>query len=368
MEPAALSLQQAAEERGFTVGWAPVDLPPSVLNRYHQWIVNGRQAGMGQLARNVEVRLAPRTRLAWARSVLVLAASHAFPDPGKPRGGMRIGRVGRVFWIREQDYIQRRVQPHLEELKEICHHLGGRCRDYVEQGPLSFRSYGELAGLGWIGRNGMLIHPQRGSFFTLAVLLTSFDVEAAPEHPFRCGHCINCISQCPTGALLEDGVVDANRCVSYWTTQHLDLIPVEVWEGMGRWVAGCDECQDVCPWTPKERKFWEGYEPDPELAYPDLSDFLTLSTQHFLNKYAQSAFERVGRPRMARNALIVLANTRDSSYLPLVRQGCVDPSPLVRATTARALVRIGGRKEVERLLSDPEPLVCEEARQALEYE
>ncbi|ADG06750.1 tRNA epoxyqueuosine(34) reductase QueG [Kyrpidia tusciae] len=367
VESAAVTLQQDAEARGFLAAWAPVDLPPSVVDRYRAWIADRRQAGMGQLARNVEVRLAPRSRLAWARSVLVLAAPHRFPDPGPPPGGVRIGRVGRIFWMREQDYIQRRVQPHLDELKEICHRLGGRCRDYVEQGPLSFRSYGAGAGLGWIGRNGMLLHPEWGSYMTLAVLLTDFEVEAAPEHPFRCGRCRRCLDRCPTGALLGDGTLDANRCISYWTTQHLDLIPPEVWDGLGSWLFGCDECQEVCPWTPEAERFWEGYEPEPELAHPDLSDFLTLPIHMFAQKYAQSAFERAGRPRMARNALIVLGNTRDSAYLPLIRMGCEDPSPLVRATASWAAVRVGGRQEAERLLRDPEPLVCNEARRALEF-
>lgn len=365
-EPAAVTLQQAAEERGFVVAWAPTDLPSFVVSRYRTWIEEMRQAGMGQLARNVEVRLTPSSRLAWARSALVLAAPHGFPDPGPPPGGVRIGRVGRLFWVREQDYIQRRVQPHLDELKEICHRLGGRCRDYVEQGPLSYRSYGALAGLGWIGRNGMLINQQLGSYMTLAVLLTSFELADASEHPFRCGRCKLCVERCPTGALIGDGTLDANRCISYWTTQHLDLIPFELRESLGDWLFGCDECQSVCPWSPEAIRFWKGYEPDPDLVHPDLTDFLALSNHAFAQKYAQSAFERVGRPRMARNALVVLANTRDSGYLPLVRLGCEDPSPLIRATAAWACVRLGGRKDAERLLSDPELLVRGEARQALE--
>lgn len=368
LDPSAIALQQAAEDRGFIAAWSPIELPPFVVNRYHTWIKNNRQAGMGQLARNVEVRLSPRSRLGWARSALVLAAPYGFPDLAPPSGGVRIGRVGRIFWMREQDYIQRRVQPHLDNLKEICHKLGGRCRDYVEQGPLSFRSYGASGGLGWIGRNGMLINQKIGSYMTLAVLLTSFELDAGLEHPFRCGHCNSCVERCPTGALLGDGTLDANRCISYWTTQHLDLIPPESMEGLGKWVYGCDECQSVCPWTPETSRFWEGYEPDPEIAHPDLTDFLTLSNHAFAQKYAESAFERAGRPRMARNALIVLGNTRDSAYSRLVRLGCEDPSPLVRATAVWALVNLGLRNDAERLLSDPEPLVSGEARRALESE
>jgi epoxyqueuosine reductase QueG len=201
---------------------------------------------------------------------------------------------------------------------------------------------------------------------TLSVLLTSFELAAASEHPFRCGRCKLCIERCPSGALLGDGTLDANRCISYWTTQHLDLIPPEFLDSVGDWLFGCDECQTVCPWSPEVSRFWGGYEPDPDLAHPDLTDFLTLSNHAFAEKYAQSAFERIGRPRMARNALVVLGNTKDSDYLPLVRLGCEDPSPLVRATAAWALVRLGGKKYTERLLSDDELFVRDEARRALE--
>lgn len=365
-EPAARALQQAAEARGFVTAWAPGNLPPDVVDRYHRWVAGGRHAGMGQLARTVDVRLKPQSRLAWVRSALVLAAPHGYPDPGCPAGGVRVGRVGRVFWVREQDYIQRLVQPQVEELKAICHELGGRCRDYVEQGPLSFRSYGALSGLGWVGRNAMLIHPVLGSYFTLAVLLTSFEVELRQPHPNRCGRCRVCVDRCPGGALAGDGTLDANRCVAYWTTQHLDLIPPSVWGIIGNWVLGCDECQQVCPWSPKAPQSWAGYRPEPDLAHPDLRDFLTLSNQAFAEKYGGSAFERVGRPRMARNALIVLANTGDESYVPLVRLGVQDSSPLVRTTAAWALVRLGARREVERLLADPDPTVRDGACRALE--
>src|SRR5690242_17416725 len=108
------ALQREAEARGFMVSWTSVSLPQQVRTRYKQWIANGRQATMGQLMRSVDVRLAPDQRLAWAKSAMVLAAPHAFPAPERPVGGVRIGRVGRLFWLREQDYTRLLVEPHLE--------------------------------------------------------------------------------------------------------------------------------------------------------------------------------------------------------------------------------------------------------------
>ena len=112
-------LQREAEERGFLVTWAPVSLPSEVKTRYTQWIAAGRHATMGQLRRAIDIRLAPDQRLAWAKSVMVLAAPHALPKPAKPEGGIRIGMVGRLFWVREQDYTRLLIEPHLEKLKDL---------------------------------------------------------------------------------------------------------------------------------------------------------------------------------------------------------------------------------------------------------
>lgn len=358
-------LQEAAEERGLTVHWAPITLPAESRTRYAQWIAAGRHATMGQLARAIDVRQDPTQRLAWARSVMLLSAPHAFPDPGVPVGGVRSGQVGRIFWFREQDYIRLLIEPHLEVLKALCYQLGGRCSDYIDQGPLPFRSYAALSGLGWIGRNGMLLNQSQGSYLTLAVLLTNQEIAAPPLYPNRCGTCQRCLQGCPTNALLGDGTLDAWRCTSYWTTQHRDLIPPERWEGLGDWVYGCDICQSVCPWNERAATFWQGYQPEPDLVHPDLTDFLTLSEQAFQQKYLGSSFERSGRIRMARNALIVLANTHDPSHLPLVRLAAQDINPLLRATAAHALARLGDRSTVANLQHDPSELVRKEAHSAL---
>lgn len=359
------ALQKEAESRGFLVAWAPIQLPPEVRARYERWVEAGYEAAMGELTRAIEVRFNPLERLAWARSVMVLAAPHAYPDPGTPPDGVRIGRVGRVFWVREYNFIRRLIEPHLEDLKRLCTQLGVRCLDYVHQGPLSFRSYASLAGMGWIGRNGMLIRPGVGSYLTLALLLTSLEVEPPALHPERCGSCRLCLQRCPTGALLGDGLLDANRCISYWTTKHPDLIPPERWDDIGDWVYGCDLCQDVCPWDDEAETVWRCYRPEPDLAHPDLQDFLTLSEPAFRAKYAGSAFERHGRIRMARNALIVLANTRDAAYLPLVRRAAEDRAALVRATAVWALAKLGDLGTVERLRRDPDTRVRQEAERAL---
>jgi epoxyqueuosine reductase len=370
-QSAALELQAEAEASGFIVSWAPVELPAEWKTSYSDWITEGRNAGLGQLARALEVRLAPPMRFSWAQSVMILTASHAYPDPGIPEGGVRIGRVARKFWVREPDpfFLKRLLEPPIEALKELAHQLGIRVRDYVDQGPLPLNLYAVRSGLFWRGYNAMPNSIDYGTHVTLACLLTDILVTLPAPHPDRCGSCRQCVACCPTGALLGDRRVDLNRCISYWTTSYQELIPFEFRPAIGNWLFGCDICQDVCPWNWKADKvewFWKGFQADPDLAYPDLTDAFALSSQDFARKYAGSAFERVGRLRVARNALVVLANTKDPAYLPLVSRAATDNAAFIRAMAAWALVNLGSRKEAERLLRDPDETVRQEAAIALE--
>jgi epoxyqueuosine reductase len=369
-EPAALELQAEAEARGFLAAWAPAELPAAWKKSYQRWIAEGRNAGLGQLARALEVRLDPQMRFSWVRSVLLLIAPYAYPDPGIPESGVRIGRVAQKFWVREPDpfFLKRLLEPHIEGLKELAHRLGMRVRDYVDQGPLPLNLYAVRSGLFWRGYNAMPNSLDFGTRITLACLLTEIPVTTPVLHPDRCGSCRRCVVCCPTGALLGDRRVDLNRCISYWTTSYQGLIPPAFQPAIGDWLLGCDICQEVCPWNEKAARagwYWQGFKPDPDLAHPDLSDFFILSDQDFARKYHHSAFERIGRIRIARNALIVLANTGDSAYLPLVSRATTDIAPLVRATAAWSLVRLGGRKQAYRLLRDPDETVRREAANAL---
>ncbi|GIW32945.1 tRNA epoxyqueuosine(34) reductase QueG [Meiothermus sp.] len=361
---AAEILTQAAQQQGFLTAWAQVDLPQDTQARYQAWLALGRQAEMAYLNQNLSTRLSPRSRFGWAKSVLVLAAPHAYPPPKRPPGGVRIGRVARYAWVRDYHLL---IQPYLQDLERLAQSLGLQARGYVDTGPFSERSYAVQGSLGWIGRNAMLMRMGEGTYLTLAVLLTSLPpASAGGLYPNRCGICRRCVTGCPTGALLGDGTLDSRRCISYWTIEHRGPIPAELWTGMGDWLFGCDICQEVCPWNRRAQSFWQGFVPEPELVYPNLEDFFYLSSKAFQRKYAGTVFLRPGRTRMARNALVVLANLGNPDYLPLVRQGARDVNPLVRATAAEALARLGDLGSVIPLLQDPEPLVVGVARGWLE--
>jgi epoxyqueuosine reductase len=341
----AAELERAAARMGLTVAWAPIDLPEEWKASYRQWIAERRNAGLGQLARALEVRLDPPQRFAWARSVMVIGAAQAYPDPGVPAGGVRIGRVARRFWVREPDPfgLKRLLEPCIDELKREAAALGIRARDYLDQGPLPLNLYAVASGAYWRGRNAMALSPALGTRSTLACLLTDVAVDRLDgEHPDRCGSCSRCVDACPTGALLGDRRVDLNLCISYWTTSHQEQIPIRLWDAIGGWLLGCDICQDVCPWNERAERAgeaWPGYVADPELAHPDLERIVTLRDPQFARRFAGSAFERIGRARLARNALIVLAVSGHPAAGELIGHALRDSAELVRATAEQAVAR-----------------------------
>jgi len=369
--PAALAVQAEAERRGFVGSWTPVELPEEWRAGYRRWVAEHREAGLGHLARGLDVRLDPRQRFGWATSVLVLAAPYDYRDPGIPADGVRSGRVGRRFWVREPDpfVLKRLFEPDVVALKDLAGRLGMRARDTIEQGPLPLNLYAVGSGTFWRGRNAMPLSEMLGSRVAFAGLLTDEPAPSPPMHEDRCGSCRRCAAACPTGALLGDGRIDLNRCISYWTTRHQDVLPLESWPAIGSWLFGCDLCQDVCPWTARAEpagRSWPGFRAEPDLAHPDLADFLTLSGAAFAAKYASTAFERAGRTRLARNALVVLANGGDPAHRRWMELAAEDAAPLVRATAAQALAVAGDRRAAARRLADPDATVRETARAALE--
>jgi len=344
-------LEERARELGLLFAWAPLDLPPEAEARHRAWLEAGRHGGMAYL--EAPERFQPKRRLPWARSALLLFAPYAYPDPGVPRGGLRVGRVAGYAWVRDYHLL---LGEALRELEGVARDLGLEAKGYVDHGPLPERTLAALSGAGWIGKSGYFLSQAFGVHAFLGVLLTPLEVEAAPLHPSRCGRCVRCLSACPTGALLGDGTLDARRCVSYLTIEHKGPIPPALWPGVGAWVFGCDLCGEACPWE-RFGRVWEGFQPEAELAHPDLLDFLRLSGRAFGKKYAGTAFLRAGRPRLARNALVVLCNLGLGEALFL--EAARDPSPLVRRTALHPLFRAG--KGVEAFLENPDPRIRREA-------
>ena len=249
-------LKEQARELGFSlVGVASVE-PSAHMDLYREWVEDGRHGEMGYLAREDAVarRADLRRTLPSVRSVVVVGDEYFQEDPpGVPADPAR-GVIAR--YARGQDY-HGTIKKRLLELHRWVEASEGPVegRVYVDTGPILERELAVRAGVGWFGKNTMLIHPKRGSYFFLGLLLLDLDLDAdAPFQEDHCGTCRSCLDACPTRALLgRDAsgapVMDATRCISYLTIEHRGSIPVELRPLMGNRVYGCDICQEVCPWN-----------------------------------------------------------------------------------------------------------------------
>jgi len=224
-------------------------------------------------------------------------------------------------------------------------------RVFVDSAPVLEKALAEKAGLGWIGKDTMLINPQAGSWFLLGEIYTDLPLPIdKPQENTHCGSCTRCLEDCPTGAIVAPNQVDARRCISYLTIENRGAIPRELRPLMMDWIFGCDICQEVCPVNrkavpTKEPAFQRG-----DLATLDLLELLSLTEEEFLERFAGTPIMRAKLVGLKRNACVALGNRREPSAIPALSQSLRREGALVRGHAAWALGQIGG----------------EEARQALQ--
>lgn len=334
-------IRAAAARLGFArCGLARLGPPPHA-DAVRAWIAAGHGAGMEYLARGLAPRLDPTRVLPGARSIVSVAVPYrpAPPPPDDLRAALR-GRVAAYALGPDyHDTIGRRLAALVETLRGLCPDAGFRA--YVDTGPVLEREWAAQAGVGWVGRNTMLLTPGDGSWLLLGEVVTTLDLEPDTRHPDRCGTCARCLVGCPTGALAPGYVLDARRCIAYWTIEHRGTIPPAVRPTLGSWVFGCDECQTVCPWTP-DAAAADAREAT-EALYPRLPGLLRLDAAGFRRRFRGTTVFRTGRVALARNAAVALGNGGDPAAVPALAEALrADPSWVVRAHAAWALGRIGG--------------------------
>jgi epoxyqueuosine reductase len=365
LTPGELTLRLKAEalRLGFDqVGIAPAVAPPT-YPRFLDWLEAGRGAGMGYLERQAEARSRPDSILEGVRSIVVVSFVYGEPDPAPP--GATEGKVAR--YARGGDYhplLWRRLEALLAWLE--TEREGVRGRAVADTAPLLERDFATLAGLGWIGKNTMLIDRRLGSFTLLGALLV--DVELVADEPHRtshCGTCTRCLDACPTDAFAAPYVLDARRCISYWTIEHKGLIDPEFADRLDGWVFGCDVCQDVCPWNRKAPAGREpALQPSDEWSNPDLIAWLARDPAEFSRVLKGTALSRSKRSGLLRNAALILGTRREAAAVPVLIDRLDDPDPVVRASAAWALGRIGTPDALRALEShrdDPDPVPREAA-------
>lgn len=318
------------------------------------WLAAGMHADMSWLERTAEKRRDPALVLAGARSVIMLGVNYG---PGK-------ASAGGPAWARYALYgdYHDTIKPGLEAagraLEEIYAVGSGDYRYYVDTGPVLERGLAARAGLGFIGKNAMLISRRHGNWLLLAAILTR--VELPPDEPVRkkiarekptgdgavgllCGKCTRCLDACPTNAFPRPGVVDARRCISYQTIENKGVIPRALRPGIGAHLYGCDVCLEVCPWNRFAR---EGRRlllaARPGIADLALAELLALTPERFAAVFKGTPIKRLKHAGLLRNACIVAGNSGDATLLPQLVPLATHELPLIRGHAVWAVRRLGG--------------------------
>lgn len=312
-------------DAGRRLGFAMIGVTPATASDraayVRDWLARGRHGQMDYLERNLDARLDPRKLLPGARSVVCVVDRYDAKAPGVQGTGAPRGRVARYAWGRDYHKVmKKRLHALADELR--AEDPDEQFRATVDTAPLHEREHASRAGLGWIGKHTLLLHPRRGSWLLLGTIVTTLkladseslgwpdDLVPPVDH---CGTCTRCIDACPTQCITPYQL-DASRCISYLTIEHRDVIPADLHAAMGDWVAGCDVCQEVCPHNRGSGNGEQGtcvlpdYAPG-EVAHGfNLLDVLGWTEDDRRDRFRGSALKRIKLDMMKRNALIAAGN------------------------------------------------------------
>lgn len=309
----AVTLHQLLDtlrEQARQLGFAGFAVAPAIeMTGYPQlldWIDSGYAAGMDYFAKRSDAYRHPDSVLEGVRSIIVLTLPYNAGDYSRNIESDE-GRIARYVWG-HTDYHDV-VHPKLKQLCKTITQSGtpAKARGVIDTAPLMEREVAELAGLGWRGKNTLLLNKFAGSYFFLACILTDLDLpNDKPHATSHCGTCTACLDACPTDAFPRPGVLDANRCISYLTIEHRGPIPEQLREGIGDWLFGCDVCQQVCPWNRRPSRAASA--PDEPLDRLLLTELFELDDDQFRARFRKTPLWRARRRGVLRNAAIVLGN------------------------------------------------------------
>lgn len=341
-------LRQEALRLGFSrLGIAPAGPPPR-QDLVRQWLDQGF-AGVVRhwFERQAHLRTDPEKLLSGVRSVIMLAVDYATTagpaadaGPDADAAGQGRGRVARYAWGDDyHDLLRGRVNMLAAWLEARV--PGCRTRGVVDSAPLAEREFAWLGGLGWFGKNTMLIDPQAGSYFFLTALLTDLELPAdAPLQVDHCGSCTACLDACPTGAFVKPRVLDASRCISALTIEDHEPIAAALRPGMQDWIFGCDICQEVCPWNRHAPGSSEPtFQPRQGATTLELAELLQLDDATFRRRFKGSPLVRAKRRGLLRSAAIALGNRPHAASFEALAAALADEEPVVRGAAAWALGR-----------------------------
>ena len=322
---------------GFTTA-DPFDEMKQKLVDYH---AKGYASGFEES--DIELRTEPTLTLPTARSIIAIAVGYPNKLKGAPKStrGDRRGMFARASWGQDYHSIMRK---RLDKLADYLRYRveGVEIQSMVDTGALSDRAVAERAGLGYVGRNGFVINPELGTWTYLGEMLVS--VPFAPDDPLldSCGDCTICVDRCPTGALVGDGLLNSQKCISF-LTQTKGYLADEYRYKIGNRLYGCDTCQQVCPRNKGINTQHDDIVLEPEILKPRLVPLLKMSNKEFKNTYGHLAGAWRGKKPIQRNAIVALAHFKEESAIPDLQDVALnDPRPMIRGTAYWAIGQIQG--------------------------
>ncbi|MGB8320522.1 MAG: tRNA epoxyqueuosine(34) reductase QueG [Ignavibacteriaceae bacterium] len=293
---------EKAKDQGFDlIGFAPADELNKEIKNLKKWLNKNYQAGMLYMERNIEKRKNVKNLLSSAKSVISLGLNYYTPE--KYSNDKNKGKISRYAWGKDYHLIiWKKLYKLVDELKKIDSSF--EAKSYVDTGPVMDKAWAVKSGIGWLGKHTNVINREYGSWFFIASLITNFEFEYSLPMEDFCGSCRACIDACPTNAIIDEYVIDANKCISYLTIENKDEIPEQFNGKFENWIFGCDICQDVCPWNNKFSKITdiEEFFPVNDNKELSLNEAVSISKDEFNKKFKDSPVKRTKLSGLKRNA------------------------------------------------------------------
>jgi len=316
--------------------------PAETSSRFEHWLERGYAGEMKYLDRGAEKRRDTRAPFSPAATAIVVGLNYGGKSPAGPVARYARGDDYHDVMTGRLDELHRLIE------RELGRDISGKA--YVDTGPILERDLARKAGLGWFGKNTNLINPEIGSFFFIGSLVLDLHLEAdSPFEQDRCGTCTRCIAACPTGAIIDERVIDATRCIAYLTIELRSAIPEDLRASIGDLIYGCDICQDVCPWNVSfarelSEDAFQSREVIRDRTARELAhDLLALDQPAFTEQFRGSPMKRAKLSGLKRNAAVALGNVGDASDIPALEAAAKNGEPLVSEHATWALAQIRRR-------------------------
>jgi epoxyqueuosine reductase len=297
---------QKAKTVGFNlIGFAKAEILGQESEHLKKWLQKNYQAGMDYMERNFDKRIDVKKILPEAKSVISLGLNYYTPDEYSNQKNN--GKVSRYAWGKDYHLI---IWAMLDELEEELKKVDSAFESisYVDTGPVMDKAWAVRAGIGWLGKHTNVINREIGSWFFIANIITNYEFNYSDQIPDFCGTCTACIDACPTDAIVQEYVIDSNRCISYLTIENKNEISEEFKGKFDNWIFGCDICQDVCLWNQKflvKTLIKDFYPQNKELK---LDEVLGLNEENFKEKFKISPIKRAKLSGLKRNASFLKKN------------------------------------------------------------